>query len=205
MKIESNKFSEKILGEITKSEPGTIFFISDFAELNNDIMVGRVLSMAEKMGKLIRISKGVYFKPLYSNFGLVYPSTEKIVEAIAKRDKAKIIPTGDTALNLLGLSTQVPMNPVFLTSGSSRVIKIGKRKIVFKHSVPRNFAFKGKIVPLIIQAMKSIGQKNLNEQFIENIHGVLMKYPEKETALHDIRLAPLWIKKYLLPLFIAPK
>lgn len=205
MKNSSNKFSQKILEKISKSDPGSIFFISDFAELNNDIMVGRVLSMAEKIGKLIRISKGIYFKPSYSKFGLVYPSTEKIVEAIAKRDKTQIMPTGDTALNLLGLSTQVPMNPVFLTSGSSRVIKIGKRRIVFKHSVPRNFAFKGKIIPLIIQAMKSIGQENLTEQVIGSISDLLMEFPEKETALHDVRLAPLWIKKHLLPLLSTPK
>lgn len=198
-------YQDVVMGCITQSEPGTIFFISDFAYLNNDTMVGKALSLAEKIGKLIRISKGIYFKPVYSEFGVVFPSTEKIVEAISKRDKAKIMPTGNMALNILGLSTQIPMNPVFLTTGSSRVIQIGKRKITLKHSAPRNFAFKGKIIPLIIQALKNIGRLNVTVEHVQKIRSILLKNIEEQTMQHDIELAPLWIKKILLPLAFPVK
>jgi hypothetical protein len=60
------------------------------------------------------------------------PTTEQIAEAIAKRDKARIIPTGAYALHMLGLSTQIPMNVVYLTDSSARKVKVGKQTIVFK-------------------------------------------------------------------------
>ena len=79
-----------------------------------------------------------------------YPSVEDIAQAIAKRDKANIVPMGAYALNRLGLSTQMPMNVVFLTNGAPRRIKIGNgRGILFKHSSSgRNFAYKSELMML---------------------------------------------------------
>ena len=205
MQRNSVSYKDIIFAEITKRDPGSIFFISDFAFLNNEMMVGKTLVLAEKIDKLVRISKGIYFKPIHSEFGIVYPSTEKIVEAIAKRDKTEVMPTGNMALNQLGLSTQVPMNSVFLTTGSSRVIPIGKRKITFKHASPKKFAFKGKVIPLIIQALKSIRKQNVTKEHTQIIRSILLKNIEERTMQHDIELAPLWIKNILLPLIFPLK
>lgn len=95
--------------------------------------------------------------------GTIYPSTEDIAKAIAKRDKATIVPPGSLALNSLGLSTQVPLNVVYLTDGSARKIDLGKRKIIFKKTSPRNLAALGSISKLAIQALKEIGKDNLKE------------------------------------------
>ncbi|WP_293738782.1 DUF6088 family protein [Parabacteroides sp. ASD2025] len=200
MKNERNNITKLIMSRIAQSKPGSLFFISDFADLNNDEMVGKILSQSEKLEKVIRLSNGIYFKPEYSRFGIIYPSTEKIVEAIAERDKAQILPTGSTAMNILGLSTQIPMNPVYITNGSARTINIGKRKITFRRSVPKNFAYKGEIMPLLVQALKSIGKENVTEQNMQAIRSLLQEHSEPETILHDLQLAPLWIKKLLLPI-----
>lgn len=205
MTERTTTFKGEIMKRISQSEYGTIFFINDFADLNNDVMVGKVLIEAEKLGKLIRLSNGIYFKPAYSRFGVVYPSTEKIVEAIAKRDKAQILPTGSTSMNLLGLSTQVPMNAVYITNGSPRVINVGKRKITLRKGVAKNFAFKGRIMPLLVQALRTMGKENITEHNVQTIRDILLKYPETETIQHDIQLAPLWIKKFLLPLITVNK
>ena len=204
MQESKNNLTREVMSRIAQSNPGTLFFISDFADLNNDEMVGRILSQSEKLNKLVRLSPGIYFKPEHSRFGVIYPSTEKIVQAIATRDKAKILPTGSTAMNLLGLSTQVPMNAVYITDGSARVINIGKKKITFRRSVPKNFAYKGKIMPLLVQAFKSIGKENITEQHLQTIRSLFHEHPENETIQHDLQLAPLWIKKILIPIIIKP-
>ncbi|MCI0922655.1 DUF6088 family protein [Sphingobacterium rhinopitheci] len=72
--------------------------------------------------------------------GVIYPTTEELAKQIAQRDKARIAPTGIMALFLLGLTNQRPLKAVYLTDGSQREIKIGKRSIKFKKTVPRSFA-----------------------------------------------------------------
>ena len=81
---------------------------------------------------------------------------EEIAEEIAVRDHVQIMPTGSTSANILGLSTQVTMTASYLTTGASRDIKIGNRLIRFRRAAPRNFAYKGKTVALIVQAFKEL-------------------------------------------------
>lgn len=204
MQKETNNVTREVMSQIAKREPGALIFISDFAYLNNNELVGKILSKSEKLNKLVRLSNGIYFKPQYSRFGIIYPSTEEVIEAIANRDKAKILPTGSTAMNMLGLSTQVPMNAVYITDGSARVINIGKRKVTLRRSVPKNFAYKGSIMPLLVQALKSIGKENITDQNMSIIRHLFYSYPENETIQHDLQLSPGWIKKLLLPI-INPK
>jgi hypothetical protein len=124
------------------------------------------------------------------------PSAEEVAEAIAKRDKIRTVPTGSYALNALGLSTQVPMNIVLLTDGSPREIKVGKRKIKFKKTTPKNLMARGKISRLVIQAIKEIGIGKLNEAEEKKILVLLLKENEKDLK-HDIALAPVWIQKIM--------
>lgn len=198
MAEKGNSMSRQVMSRIAESTPGTLFFISDFADLNNDEMVGKLLSQSEKLGKLVRLTNGIYFKPEHTRFGVVYPSVDKVVKAIADRDRVNILPTGSTAMNILGLSTQVPMNAVYITDGSSRVINIGKRKITLRRSVPKNFAYKGEIMPLLVQALKSLGKENISEQNMYRIRAIMKEHPETETIRHDLQLTPHWIKKLLL-------
>jgi hypothetical protein len=151
----------------------------------------------EKDGVLIRVAQGIYVRPKTSKLiGPLIPSAEEVAEAIAKRDKIRTVPTGSYALNALGLSTQVPMNIVLLTDGSPREIKVGKRKIKFKKTTPKNLMARGKISRLVIQAIKEIGIGKLNEAEEKKILVLLLKENEKDLK-HDIALAPVWIQKIM--------
>ena len=123
--------SQEIKNRIVQRGEGELYVVSDFADLNNDETVTRVLSRLEKEALLVRISQGIYFYPKKTRYGILRPSTDEIARAIADKDKSRIIPSGLTALNLLGLSTQVPVNAVYLTNGTPRTIAVGGRKIVF--------------------------------------------------------------------------
>lgn len=188
----------KVKGEIKKAEKGRILFAEDFAELGNIESINRVLSRLRKNGLLQRLAFGIYLYPKTDKeLGALYPSIEEIAEAIARRDKARIIPTGVQALNKLGLSTQVPLKAVYLTDGAARVVKIGNRTITFKKASPKNLLAKGELSGLVIQALKSIGKDKVEEDMLIKIKSMLKKEKE-ENIMHDAKLAPAWINKILM-------
>jgi hypothetical protein len=187
----------QILTRISKAKRGVLFFSDSFIAFGTPDAVRQALSRLVKAGELLRVATGIYVRPQTDSIvGLVTPGIEEIARAIAKRDKARIIPTGVYALNRLGLSTQIPMNVVYLTDGAARKIKIGKRTITFIKTTPKNLTAVGEISSLVIQALRTIGKDNATEAEIKKIQQLLKK--EKPTRLqHDIRLAPAWIREIM--------
>jgi hypothetical protein len=196
-----DSLSAKIRQRITKGKTGKIYFAKDFADVGNDELINKALFRLEKNKTLVRLSHGIYLRPVVDKqIGLLYPSPDKIAKAIAKRDNARILPTGSHAMNLLGLSTQVPMNVVYLTDGSPRKVNIGRRKITFKKTSPRNFEYKGKIIPLVVGALKEIGKDHISAEQLKQLEKILSDSEEKKILLNDANLAPTWMKKIILPL-----
>jgi len=183
----------QILEKIKNNKRGKIFFPNDFHLLGTDSAIRQSLNRLEKKDILVRLSNGIYLFPKkHKVLGILKPSTEEIALAIAKRDKARLIPTGSQALNKLGFTTQVPMNAVFLTDGSRRVIKIGKRNIKFKVAPPKLLSVKNETNIYIIQALRELGQENVTQDIKLKIAEIL-KNVNKEDLKHDIKLAPRWI------------
>lgn len=178
---------------------GDIFFIADFTELDNYEAVRKSLQRLTKDDSIKRIAKGIYFLPKkHERLGIIYPHAEQIAKAIAKRDKARIIATGSTALNLLGLSTQIPMKVVFLTDGSARNIKVGNQTIQFKKTNPKNLSIEHRLTNLIIQALKAIGEKNVQQEQIDKIQTIIDQSGERELIYQNLKNAPVWIQKIIL-------
>lgn len=119
MSITDNVVRERILG----LERGSIFFPLDFEDIATDTAARQTLSRMVKRGEIIRVSRGIYCYPRSNpalGLDVIPPSAEDIAQRLAKRDRVKIIPTGDQALNQLGLSTQVPANAVYITNGARK-------------------------------------------------------------------------------------
>lgn len=197
MKAKQEKTRTIIIRQINESANGTLFFSNSFPEYDDEY-VGQILSDLVSEGLIYRLCRGVYLKAEKTRFGIVYPSISEIAEAIGKRDNAQVLPTGAAALNLIGLSTQIPMNPIFLTSGSARIVKIGNRTITFKRAVPKNFAITGEKRKLIVQAMKYIGEQNMTEQDYRAFSDLILQYPEKDTLEKDLPAMPTWIRRHYL-------
>ncbi len=186
---------------ILKQKKGRIFFVSDFDDFENYDAVRKALQRLVDKGMLVRLGTGIYYYPKKDKMmGTLFPSIDKIAKAIAKRDKARIIPAGDYALYLLGLSEQIPMNVVFLTDGAPREVVIGNRKIIFKKTSPKNLAIKNKLANYIIQSLKSIGREHVNEQHLYIIKQHLDKSKELHTIKKEMNHAPVWIRKTINPL-----
>ena len=191
----------QIIDKIKKSKRGKIFFLKDFALFGTGNAIRHSLSRLCQDGIILRLSAGIYLYPKISELiGTVYPSIEDIAKAIAKSEKARLIPTGLYALNKLGLSTQVPMRVIFLTDGTPRNIQIGgKTSIIFKKTIPKYLALKGKITTLVIFALKEIGKNQILPEELEKIKFVLA-HETKENIRHDALLAPEWITEIILKL-----
>jgi len=191
--------STKIENTIKQSEKGKLIFISDFSELNNYDTVRKSLQRLVKKDLIIRISKGIYYYPKKDEIlGILYPSIEEIGKAIAKRDKARIIPTGAFAQHLLGLSTQIPMNVIYLTDGSTRKIKIGKQTIVFKKTSPKNLSYENQLSSLIIQSLKSKKENNITEKEKQIVKEIIIQSGKQKEIEKDIKNAQVWIRKIIL-------
>ena len=192
---------DKIHTKIKHTGKGKVYFSNDFVKYGSPESITKALSSLKEKGVLLRLARGIYLYPKFSELlnQILYPSLDTIAKDIAKRDKTRIVPTGVHALNMLGLSTQVVTNAVYLTNGSSRRIKIGGgRGILFKHTAPKNLAYKSDLIMLVVYALKEIGEGKASSNEIEIIRKIVVKHETKESILKDIELAPAWIRKILL-------
>ena len=187
---------ENILTAIKAKGRGSIFFPSDFTSYGEVKAIGKSLERLTAKGDIIRLARGIYLYPEIDTvlgLGILMPSIEQIAEMIARRDKARIVPTGIYALNKLGISTQVPMNIVYLTDGAPRKVSLGNgRSIQFKYTTPKNLSFTNSLAMLVTFALKEVGTP---DDIAKQIKNVLQK-EQKENVLADEALMPAWIRTF---------
>jgi len=189
----------KIENEIKRRRRSKIYFAEDFTSFGTSEAIKKSLLRFEKSGMLIRLARGIYLYPSIDKklgLGVLYPSVETIAKEIARRDKARIVPTGIYALNVLGLSTQIPANIIFLTDGAQRKIKVYNQLITFKHVVPKNLAYKSEAFMLVVSALKEIGEHSVSDNDMNTLRKAL-SHETKENISGDLNLAPAWIQKLI--------
>ena len=197
----------KIVEKIKNYKRGKIFFADDFTLLGSAVSIRQALQSLQKSGLLVRVATGIYCYPKINTFEwldekYLLPSIDEIAHAIAKRDKIRIVPTGEYALNALGLSTQVVMNVVYITDGAPRRIKVGEGKgILFKHtSEIRRLSFNSELLMLIDSALREIGEGKIRPHELEIIKEKL-KYVTPKDINQDIDLMPIWVREIVLNLW----
>ncbi len=191
--------SKQVEEMINTMPKGSVIFIDDFLDKFEYEIARKALQRLYNSEQVMRLSRGLYYKPKESELlGVIKPSAEQIAEAIAKRDKARIIPTGSYAQYRLGLTTQIPMNVVYLTDGSPRKIQVSNQKITFKKTSPKNLAVNHTLTSLIIQALKGIGEGNIDSDQLNQIQAIIEKSNESTKVKENIKYAPVWIQKIVL-------
>lgn len=195
----SIKDSVTLRNRIEAMPEDSVLFRSDFPEYHSEF-VGGTLAELTNEGILVKLAQGIYAKPRRSRFGVVLPSVDKVVKAIAMRDNAKILPSGMTALNVLGLSTQVPMNYTYLTTGSERTIKLANQQVVLKRGVPKNFCYKTRLIELLVQALRTLKQDNIRQEELQILKALIAKESDKEALVKDVDMMPAWMKRIIKPM-----
>ena len=190
----------KIYNIIKRRRNGSIIFASDFADVASGSTVNKALERLTNSQKIIRVSKGIYCKPKIDTelgLGILYPTLEEIAEAIAKRDRSRIMPTGCYALNRLGLSTQVPMNAVYYTDGTARKVRIyNGRGILFQRVAPKRLAFKNSLAAMLTFALMELGKGNVSLAQSKRIKEILSQVPQAD-IVNDYPLMPDWTRTYI--------
>ena len=161
----------KILSRIYGRGRGWAFtkvdFVADFGEVN----IHHALSSLARAGKIRRVSHGVYDYPSQSALlgKPLSPAIDQVAQALARKFNWRIQPSGDAALNLLRLSTQVPGRWIYLTDGPSRQYVIGKHTLVFKKSALKDAGFKYRESGLVVQALKALGKDRVGQSVVITI------------------------------------
>ncbi|MCI5981546.1 MAG: DUF6088 family protein [Marinilabiliaceae bacterium] len=192
---------DKIVSSIRKCGRGHVFYPDTFASYSSSDNIRKALMILKSKGIIINVARGIYCYPKIDKqlgLGVILPSVDEIVEAVAKRDHIKVVPTGAHAQNILGLSTQVPMNYVYLTNGWAKELTVlNNINVKFKQTSAKSMSFHNKLAMLITVALKDFGQKNVTSEHIDTIHRLLRNEP-KEKVMKDLVLMPVWIRKIVV-------
>ncbi len=171
-----------------------VFSVTDFIDLSTPGAVRKTLERMEDDGIIRRLIQGFYDKPKFNNKFMEFeaPNIDDLALGIANRYGWHICPSGNYALNILGLSTQIPSQYVYISDGPYRSYEIMGVKLIIKHTTNRQISNFSSITMLVIQALKAIGQQNLAQEYIEQFRNNLSQ-ENKDVILKEGQRTSFWI------------
>jgi hypothetical protein len=184
----------QIVARIEQLGAGKAFSAKDFLDIASRTMIDVTLASLAQSGKIRRIRRGLYDVPKINPAlgGELSPDIDEAAQAIARRQRWKIVPEGAWAANLLGLSTQVPSKITYLTDGPNNEVLIGRRSIHFKHARPKAMAgLEGKFA-LVVQALRYLGKEGVSTRELQTLRTALSP-AEKRRLVKDARFGVDWI------------
>ena len=186
--------NKKAISRIYGRGRGWAFSPNDFVEDFSRDQIENALAGLCREGKIRRVCRGIYDYPKYSELlqQELSPDFDQVAQAFARKFNWRIQPSGDVALNLLGLSTQVPGRLVYLSDGPNRQYDIGNYTLEFKKSALKDVGFKYRESGLIVQALKSLGQEMVDESVIATLRKQLDETTCKR-VLKDTVTATGWV------------
>jgi len=189
----AQSIENKIASRINSKGKGWVFTPNHFLDIGSRTAVAQALVRLVRAGTIRRLAQGLYDYPeKHPTLGNLPPNYERIAQALAGRDNLRIQPSGAYAANLLGLTEQVPAKIIFLTDGANRTVQINKQQLVLKRTTPKNMATAGKVSGLVIQALRYLGQNNIDDKIIEILKKRLSSN-DKRQLINGLRFAPVWI------------
>lgn len=187
-------YQSKIEVRIASLPEGSAFITSDFLDIADTQVINKALSRMAEEGTIRRILRGVYDRPRYSELLQEWasPKMEEVAKAIARNFGWVIVPCGDTALNMLGMSTQIPAVWSYISNGPYRSYQVGKTTLEFKHTANRDIDRLSPVSALAVQALKALGKENIGTPEIKKLSAVLTK-KNKAQLLEETQYSTAWI------------
>jgi len=188
----------KVVARIYGNQRGWAFSKNDFLDIGRDDGIRQALSSLEGKGTIRRVLRGLYDYPRISKLlgEPMGPDLDQVAHALARKSGWRIEPSGNVALNLLGLSTQVPAQAVYLSDGPGKKVAVGKRELVFKKRALKESGFRFRESGMVVQALKSLGKERVSEDvrgklgkaFTGRVWGKMVK---------DTKTAPAWVHEVI--------
>lgn len=175
---------------------GEPFAVRELLHLGQRTAIDKALSRLVRAGRLMRVTRGIYVRPEMSRFfGAVAPNATKVAVASARSRGEVLASTGATALNRFGLSTQVPVVITYLTTGRSRILRMGALAIHFKHTSAKRIPFGDTAPGDALTALRYLGRDQVNSSTLTAITSKLT--PSQTKTLRTSRKVPAWIRAAL--------
>lgn len=195
--MNMQSIDDKLISMIYGRRRGLVFTPKLFSSLGDPRAIGMALTRLSRKGTIRRLARGLYDYPRkHDQLGLLAPSIDDVADALRDRDVTRLQPSGAYAANLLGLSDQVPMKVVFLTDGPSKNVKLGKQEIILKRTTPRNMATAGRTSGLVIQALRYLRQRHVDQSVLLHLKKRLSDNDKKQ-LIKDLQYAPAWIAEIM--------
>ena len=192
------KYQQQIKNRIDSFTEDFAFSATDFFDIADTNPVNKALSRLNEEGYIRRIIQGIYDKPVFSSLVKEYisPNIDSVAQALSRKFNWTIAPAGDTALNYLHMSTQVPNRWLYISDGPYRKYEIGNYTLEFKHCANREVSGKSYIAIIIIQALKAIGENRIQAEDINRLK-IAIKDVDNMLLLKESRTAPAWINRII--------
>lgn len=194
----SNGYTHQIRERILSAADGTVFTSSDFSDIADNNTIRQNMLRLVNEGVLRRIINGVYEKPKYSKLlgEYVAADPDAVAKALARSYHWTIAPCGNTALNMMGLSTQVTAVWSYISDGPYKKYEWNSTRLEFKHRTNKEITGLSYMTALLIQALKTLGKENITQDTIETLSGKLSR-DEKAAAIREAAESTDWVYKYI--------
>ena len=192
----------KILNRIYGKGRVWAFSKKDFADLGHHKAIDKALSRLSKIGLIRRVVHGIYDYPKYSKLLKqdLSPDMDQIAQALARKFGWQIQISGNTALNVLGLSTQVPTKYIYYCDNRDRIYKIGKIELKFEKTVLSDIGMKHPESELVVQAIKALGKRTLTKEEKQKIRDYFSS-DKHARILKDTRYTTSWVYEIIKSIF----
>lgn len=189
-----NGYMQEIRARILAAEDGAVFVAPDFADIADTATIRQGLKRLYQSGIIRRIIRGVYEKPKYSKLldEYVAADPDAVAKALARSYHWTIAPCGNTALNLLGLSTQVTAVWSYISDGPYKTYEWNSTKLEFKHRTNKEITGLSYMTSLVIQALKTLGRTNVTPEIIQTLSENLSE-DEKQACLKEATESTDWV------------
>ena len=183
---------------INNSDFGTVFVAVDFVDIMDKTSINTYLTRLDEERVVQRIMRGVYYKAEYNDFLQEYvaPEPDAVAHALARNFGWTIVPCGDTALNLLGLSTQIPAAWIYVSDGTYKEYTYGQTTIEFKRTTNKEISKLSYKTALVVQALKALGKDNVDDMIIAKLRSTLTD-SEKQALIGETKAVTSWIYEYI--------
>jgi hypothetical protein len=189
-----NAIQNQILDRIRTQGRGKIFIPKDFLDLGSRDAADKSLSRLVQGGQVQRLGRGLYHYPqVNARLAIpLAPDLDEIAVALGRQTGSRVVPSGAMAANRLGLSTQVPARPVYLTDGRTRQVRIGTTLIQLRHAAPKEMPAGSRTSAMVFQALRYLGQAAVDDQVMTRLRRSLSA-EQRHELLRDARYTTDWI------------
>ena len=196
---QSVSVAARVRRSVAHRRPGVPFTVKDLLGIGSRAAIDQALHRLTAEGVVERVARGVYARPKVNpTLGRKVPvSPEKVVEAVAKSTGEKVSVSGAEAARRFRLSTQMPLSPVYLTTGSTRTIRVGQRNVRMRHVAPARMALAGTVAGEALTALLYLGRSEVTPEIVGKVRAQ-MGESEYQRLLRSRNIMPGWLSDSVL-------